>query len=218
MRVIRLVAMGIAFAFLISSCFSSGKQKHGDDYMVLYEEANRTGDDEKALEYLQLAVEQKHPEALSRLGEAYLHGRYGLDGPDKAFSLIEDAALAGSARGMTNLGILYLKGTGTDQDYEESLIWFGKAAEAGDMKAPRYIGFIYENGWGQEVDYTQAAYYYGLAADNGDITGQYQLGQLYEKGLGCGSGLRESDRAVPAVRSQRRYYQPPWYDGSGQSL
>ena len=175
---------GFLSALLIISCTSTADQKNSENYMECYEEAVHKGDDETALYYLKKAAELNNPEALTRLGDAYLHGRYGLDDPEKALVLIKQAAEAGNARGMTDLGILYLNGTYIDQDYQTALSWFKKANEQGDMKAPRYLGLIYENGWGQEINFETAADYYIKAAENGDITGQYLLGRLYEQGLG----------------------------------
>lgn len=152
--------------------------------MQQYEKANHAGNDAQALESLQQAAKENNPEAWARLGDAYLHGRYGLNDPSKAFELIEKAAKAGNQRGMTDLGILYLNGEGVKQNYQEAATWLEKATKAGDMKAPRYLGLIYENGWGKTTDYAKAASWYQQAADKGDITSQYYLGHLYEKGLG----------------------------------
>lgn len=152
--------------------------------MKQYEAANSAGNDAEAFRILKNAAKQKDPEALARLGDAYIHGRYGLNAPEKAYPYIKQAAALGNTRGMTDLGILYLNGFGIKKNYIQARSWFEKATVAGDMKAPRYLGFIYENGWGVAVDYKKAFENYQTAANNGDITGQYYLGQLYEKGLG----------------------------------
>ncbi len=185
MKNLKLFIMAIlAISLLLSGCSLHKGSSEGEKYMQLYEKENQNGNNAQALKYLQLAVEEDNTEALARLGGAYLHGRYGLKSPEKAFPILEDAARAGNTRAMTDLGTMYLYGTGTKKDYALAFSWLDKAAKAGDMKAPRYLGLIFENGWGKESDNTLAAQYYQEAADRGDITGQYELGRLYEKGMG----------------------------------
>jgi predicted peptidase/TPR repeat protein len=176
------VASVLIITTLLSGC--SNSELSGSDYMSLYEQANSNGQDDQALEYLKQAAASGDSMAESRLGEAYLHQRYGLDNPELGENYIRSAAEKGEPRAMTNLGILYLNGEVVKKDYNQAFEWFTKAAAKGDIKAPRYLGLIYENGWGKDVDYIKAAENYQLAADRGDITGQYQLGKLYESGLG----------------------------------
>ncbi len=172
----------IAVLLLLTGC--NTVKSTDADYMTLYEQANSAGQDDLALEYLKLAEIDGNRNAMVRLGEAYWHGRYGLNDPEKGFAYIQKAALQGEARAMTDLGIQYLYGEGVEQNYSLAREWLEKADYAGDMKASRYIGLIYENGWGDEVNYTEAAVNYQKAADKGDITSQYYLGKLYENGLG----------------------------------
>ncbi len=198
-------------SLVLAACTGVPQPKMDADYMSNYEKANRAGDDAKALEYLQQAADHKNPEGLVRLGEAYLHGRYGLHDPKKALALFQQGADKGSARGMTELGILYLDGDGVSRNYNRALSLFMQATEARDMKASRYVGIIWENGLGRKADYEKAAHFYKLAADRGDITGQYRLGQLYEKGRGVAQDylmahalyLKSADRgdkiSLPAI-------------------
>ncbi|MZI94297.1 hypothetical protein F9817_13960 [Vibrio sp. CAIM 722] len=153
-------------------------------YMKMYEKENAKGNDEQALYYLELAAKNNDPMAWDRLGESYIHQRYGLNNIEKGFEYTQKAAMSGQARAMTNLGILYLYGTGVKKDPQSAHQWFIKAAQKGDMKAPRYLGLIYQNGWGTAVDAQKAAQYYQQGATQGDITSQYYLGKLYETGHG----------------------------------
>ena len=152
--------------------------------MAKYESALRHGDNAEALKFLKEAIQANDPEALTRMGDAYLHGQLGLHDPAKAYPYVKKSAELGNNRGMTDLGIVYLNGYGVAKNYKLAREWFEKATKAGDMKAPRYLGMIYENGYGTAVDYKQAIANYQTAADQGDITSQYYLGRLYEKGLG----------------------------------
>ncbi len=177
-----ILASTLVISTLLSGC--SNTELSSSDYLSLYEQANSKGQEQRALEYLRQAAESGDSMAEARLGEAYLHQRYGLNDPELGSAYIQSAAEKGEPRAMTNLGILYLNGEMVKQDYNQAFEWFSKAAASGDMKAPRYLGLIYENGWGKNVDYVKAAENYSRAADQGDITGQYQLGKLYESGLG----------------------------------
>lgn len=183
MKSMKILIIGM-FILLTIPFVCAQESPNGTKYMQLYETANRQGDNTKALEYLELAVKNNNGEGLSRLGEAYLHGTYGLNDPQKAFELIKKSATTGNRRGMTNLGIIYMNGSGTKVNYKKAFSWFEKAYKSGDMKAPRYMGLLFEKGLGRKVDFEKAAYYYQKGADKGDITSQYYLGHLYEKGLG----------------------------------
>lgn len=169
---------------LLSGCHTVPSNQPKQDYMALYEQANRQGQDEQAFQYLKLAVAQDDPEALVRIGESYWHGRYGLNDPEKGFDYIQRAALKGVSKAMTDMGIFYLDGSVVTQDYQKAYQWFSTAEQSGDRKAPRYLGLIYQNGWGKPVDAAKAAQCYEQGADHGDITSQYYLGKLYENGLG----------------------------------
>lgn len=191
MNINRITTLGlISSLLLLGGCSSDPTPEK--DYLALYEQANKSGDDQQALTYLQLAAENNNSNAMSRLGEAYLHGRYGLNDTAKGLTYIQEAAAMGEARAMTSLGIAYLYGQGVEQDYQQALDWLNKASTAGDMKSPRYIGLAYQNGWGTDIDFTQAAIQYQKAADKGDITSQYYLGKLYETGQGVEQDYRKA--------------------------
>ena len=112
---------------------------------------------EESLAELKAAAAHNDPEALLRLGDAYIYGRYGLTDKAQAYPLMQKAVKSGNPHAMTDMGIIYLKGYGTAVDYRAARTWFEKAAAGGDIKAPRYIGQIYQNGWGTTVDYEKAA-------------------------------------------------------------
>lgn len=188
-----VIASLLASVLLLSGCNSDNHASSSSEYLSLYEQANSKGQEKQALEYLIQAAKSGDAMAESRLGESYLHQRYGLNNPELGASYIQSAAQKGEPRAMTNLGILYLNGEVVKQDYSQAFDWLTKAAANGDMKAPRYLGLIYENGWGKDIDYVKAAENYQLAADKGDITGQYQLGKLYESGLGV---EQDYDKAI----------------------
>ncbi len=174
----------IAASLFLTGCESKAPETTGAEYVALYEEANALGKDTEALSYLKKAAETGDATAESRLGEAYLHQRYGLNSPTLGFTYVQSAAEKGEARAMTNLGILYLNGEVVEQNYPLAYQWFEKAQANGDMKAPRYLGLIYEKGLGKTPDYVKASTFYKVAADKGDITSQYNLAHLYEAGLG----------------------------------
>ena len=174
----------IATSIFLTGCESKNSEITGSEYVALYEQENALGHDSEALSYLTKAAEAGDAAAKSRLGDAYLHQRYGLNNPELGTTYIQSAAEKGETRAMTNLGILYLNDELVDQNYALAYQWFEKAQAGGDMKAPRYLGIIYENGLGKTQDYVKAASFYKTAADKGDITSQYNLAHLYEVGMG----------------------------------
>ncbi len=176
MKLSHLLLTGLlAIALINTSCVNI----RGQQQQVTSDEHK-----EESLAELKAAAAHNDPEALLRLGDAYIYGRYGLTDTAQAFPLMQEAVKSGNPHAMTDMGIIYLKGYGTAVDYRSARTWFEKAAAGGDIKAPRYIGQIYQHGWGTTVDYEKAASSYRQAAERGDITSQYYLGQLYEQGLG----------------------------------
>ena len=157
----------LSSVLLLGGCSSMQSTGADQDYMALSEQARAKGQDDLALKYLTLAADKENVMAQSRLGEAYLHGSFGLNNPAKGFAYTQKAASHGDTRAMTNLGVMYLYGMGVKQDYQVAREWLEKANQAGDMKAPRYLGLIYENGWGVDVDYIKAAENYQKGADHG---------------------------------------------------
>ncbi|MBJ7552476.1 alpha/beta hydrolase-fold protein [Marinomonas ostreistagni] len=174
--------LALTISTVLAGC--SALSSNGSNEMALYEQANKTGEESLALQYLTQASLKGNSQATARLGEAYMNGRYGLDDEAKGAELLQKAADEGERRAMTDLGIAYLYGQGVQQDYQQAYVWLNKAKNNGDMKAPRYIGLVYQNGWGKAIDYVEAASNFELAANRGDITSQYYLGKLYETGQG----------------------------------
>ena len=150
-------------------------------------EGNRKGTDrEKALTYLQLAVEQENSRAMYHLAGMYLkrnlqeHER----DPEKGMEFLEMAAERGEVDAQVWLGEQYLSGKVVQKDFEKAAKWFNKAADKDDEVALYHLGVMYEKGEGMEVDLDKAAKFYLDAAELGHARASYIIGVMLYYGRG----------------------------------
>ncbi len=76
----------LSSVLLLGGCSSTQSSGAGQDYMALSEEARANGQEDLMLKYLTMAADQNNVMAQSRLGEAYLHGSFGLHDSAKAYA------------------------------------------------------------------------------------------------------------------------------------
>src|SRR5690606_27966 len=84
---------------------------------------------ELAKSILEPYAEYGDSNALNLLGLMYLRDQFAEKNEDKAFKLIENAALKGLHQAEYNLGRFYKLGTGCDIDFDTAINWFEKAAD-----------------------------------------------------------------------------------------
>ena len=170
----------------------------------LGEDAYKTGDYQKALEYLLPAAEAGNADAQYRLGYMYATGR-GVEKSDEeagrlyqlAFKWYQQAADQGDAHAQYRLGVMYRTGRGVKKSDEEAFKLYQLAADQGYADAQRNLGNMYEYGNGVDQSYKEALKWYQLAADQGDADAQYYLGYMYHSGRGV---ERSDEEAVKWFR------------------
>jgi uncharacterized caspase-like protein len=121
--------------------------------------------------------------AQDALGVLFATGRGGVKDPQRAFDLLNKAALGGAPNGMGDLGTAYANGLFVKEDDAQALAWYEKSIEAGNAFALAQAGVMYFNGKGTPRDYNAAAQYFQQAADLGDGYSLKFLAILYERGL-----------------------------------
>ncbi len=106
-------------------------------------------------------------DAMLRLANAYNHEQIGLeqDG-NKAFELIERAAIQGNYKAYTALGNCYAEGLGVVENPSMAAHWYRKSADVEDATGMFNLGLCYEEGYGVEQNSKFAKHSYAKALNN----------------------------------------------------
>lgn len=178
-------------------------------------------------EPLPFIVKEEHPKAETdiaekiRLNKLVLRGIELLQGKtveknvDEAYSLLNEAAEAGSSAGMMWLGLIFSR----EKEYyspEDCKYWLLKSAEFGYVSAQYRIGFMHFYGNIFEQDYAKALVWYTKAAQNGNAIAQNAIGNMYFKGIGVEHDSKEAykwyimaarQKYTPALNNLALYYE-----------
>jgi TPR repeat protein len=137
--------------------------------------------DAENLARLRRHVENEVPEAITSLGSAYRHGKYGLvKSEKKAAKIYRRAVELGNVDAMSKLGELHTTGSGVKLDKKKAMQLFRTAADRGDAFAQINLGILLVS----EEKFEEAFRYYALAADQGLTPGEFKLGICYMVGKG----------------------------------
>lgn len=166
---------------------------------------------EKALYWYKRAAYEFYLNAMDRLAEIYLTGKYynipkdehkgkvwqniakDFRKKDTNMSRTRKAAVEGDVDAMYFLGVTLFEGTsGRPKKPEEGLIWLRKAAGLNHATANYELGKIYLNGKFVEQNYATAFNYYLAAAKLGDVDAMSYIGRAYIKGKGCEKDFNEA--------------------------
>lgn len=158
-------------------------------------------DDQKSLDYLIKATEQKNAVAMSTYATRLFNG--DVEGgaskplvkkdPAKAMKMFEDASASGFAAASRLLGAIYEQGLGDNkQDLKKAVEYYTKAANGNDAAALFRLGNYFESGLRNGTDEKaevivqpnakSALDLYRMAAQNGSAEAFYNVGIYYENG------------------------------------
>lgn len=143
-------------------------------------------------QYLTVAAEQGHIDALFNLGQIYQQG-LGVN-PDisRAYQYFLNAARGNHFKACTKVGDILFSGdkeSGIEIDYKSAFEFYTKAARKGnDPDAQNALGIIYEMGIYKSINYQKSIYWYKAAIESsGRLHSQalFNLGGMYLEGKGC---------------------------------
>ena len=157
------------------------------------EEYFRAGNEAKAFECMQAAVEAGYLPAYVTLGNFYFNGIGVAKDLNKAYEYYKKGAELGDASAQFQLGDMYYNGDVVKQDFQQSAYWCEKAAEQGLAPAQHAIGDMYLNGRGVAKDSQKALEWIRKAADQGLADAQLGMGILYFYGNVVG---KDVDKAI----------------------
>lgn len=153
---------------------------------LCYRDGSGTEKDmEKAMQYLNEAVEGEYANACFLKGLYLYSGDAGLEKDiGKAVQLWEIAANKDHSRAAEYLGECYRDGDGVEVNAVKALEWFEKAKALGNMMACVKLGLAYDKDGFAGTDYAKAVSYYREAYENGSADGACCLACMYENGWG----------------------------------
>ena len=111
--------------------------KKGENY---YHGLNGVAVDYKqAVYWYRKSAEQRHPEAMYRLGVCYYNGKGVTKDFKEAVSWYRESAEQGDAWGQYYLGQCYKYGNGVAKDYEQAVSWYRRSEEQGNKLANQML-------------------------------------------------------------------------------
>ncbi len=138
-----------------------------------------------AMEWYGKAADQKVPEAVFQLAMILLDGGPEIGDPDRAYTLLEEAADAGNRLAQFNFAQMTNSRDQSPEGMKKAVTYYEKAAEAGLADAQYAMAQIYEQGFGgKPVDMDEARRWLELAAAQNFDTAQIQLGTWLVEGVG----------------------------------
>jgi TPR repeat protein len=150
-----------------------------------------TQDAAGAVQWFTRAIEFGDNDGAFELARLYLAGSGIEKAPDKALTLLRDAASNGHTPAQNLLAELF-SGAATGDEKAPTIDAFIKAAEEGDANLQAQLAYLYESGAGVERNYARAFYWYQQAALHGHADAQASLGYLFQTGLGVEKNLADA--------------------------
>ncbi len=138
----------------------------------------------EGIEFLQLAAQMGHRDALYLLGSCYEKGVGIKQDETLAAECYQKAAESGHIDSQMKIAEFFGEGIGVDKDDEQMFKYNLLAADQGNADAQYNVGRCYYIGKGIEQNYVKAVEYYQKAADQGNAKAQNNLGNCYYWGDG----------------------------------
>lgn len=160
----------------------------GDEEIDLDEIERR---EKEEISALARKAEAGDPDALAKLGHAFVNGEGVESDESKGFEFCLKSAKLGNPDGMYELAYCYYRGSGVEEDEGTANDWWRKAllifkarAEEGDSDAQYKVGRTYMRGDGVEQEKSIAFEWYLKAAQNGHGKAMDEVSDAYCYGEG----------------------------------
>ena len=118
----------------------------------------------QARQYFAKAGDLGHVRAKFNLACLLYESKGGDAEPQRALSLLHEAAQQDDAAALYTLGRLHVLGESVEQDEAQALSFYTRAAALGDPAARFNLGYMYSHAQGTALNYTLALQWYRAAA------------------------------------------------------
>ncbi len=150
------------------------------------------GNINNALKYYQLAADQNHARAQTKLGTLYYQGIVVQQDLEKSIQYFQEAVKQHEPLAANNLATCYEQGIGIEQNDIEAVRLYTIAAKKGLGLAQYNLARCYEYGISVEQNNEQAFQYYLLAAQQNDIESQFNIAWYYFNGIGTSENINQA--------------------------
>ncbi|MDD3230177.1 MAG: MobP3 family relaxase [Oscillospiraceae bacterium] len=161
---------------------------------------------QKALVFLEQAVESENPYAQYFLGKLYEKGQHIPQNVAQAVRLYKLAAAQDNEFAAYRLGKLYLGGEGVLKDVEQALHWLHFAAENKNQFAEYALGVLYLKGEAVPKDAEKAISFLKRAAMQQNQFAQYRLGKIYLTGEDAPKDVDTAIHYLTSAAEQENQY------------
>jgi TPR repeat protein len=141
-------------------------------------------DDNKAVEWYNLAIARGNREAMFSLAMFRMTGRGGPADRKEAARLMDEAAKRGHVIAAYDLALLCLEGQIIPRDFDRAAQLMRQAAEAGNPQAQYALATFYKDGRGVPIDLKESTRWLGAAANAGETQAQVEYGIALFNGTG----------------------------------
>jgi TPR repeat protein len=146
-----------------------------------------------ALQHLQKAADQGHPDSQYFTGLIYFRG-YGVETDyNKALPYFRMAASKSHTQALYSLGRIYLTGQGVKINYNQALHFFQNAAKTSHVPSQLQLGLMHYKGLGIIKNYNQAREFFEKAAEQKSFEALFQLGKMHYEGHGTETDLHKAE-------------------------
>ncbi len=147
----------------------------------------------KALSLFDKAANLGYVDSMSKLGEIYQEGRYGIEiNNELAFEWLKKAGELGDPIALCRVGEMYHYGEGKEPDYIKACDYYEKSAKLGYTVAFLELGIMYKEGKGVEQDYEKAMKLFKKAAYKKRTIAAYFIAEMYVYGQGVEIDLKQA--------------------------
>ncbi len=161
-------------------------------------EANK----EKAMKFLQTAVDKEISEAYARLAQQYITDDLMCDHPEIVVDLLEKSIAAGDLMGYYSYAILLREANFIESDLARAFSYFKKVSDEGDYPhADTLVAVMYQGGEGTDQNFLEAEKYYekALLKEPANAQCQLNLAQLLFNGQGRVPNLSYAEQLLTAA-------------------
>jgi len=144
-------------------------------------------DKKRALDYLQLAIEQGNDDARFLMAYIYEMNPTLNEKKEKAITLYKKSSQKGHLVSMLSLAYFYENGIGVEQDNEKAKSYIKKCIRQYDLESIYDIAEAFLKGFScndiVDCDTAKALYFYNIAAEYGDNAAKNKLADMYVDGV-----------------------------------
>lgn len=176
-----------------------GAANLADNYLFGNPEAGLERNQEQAMRYFEIAIEDGNIRAMENLALLHIQGIGTAKNASKALELLEKAKDLGSVQAYNLLGYMHFNGAGVEKNLEKAVEYMEKAADMGSRESISNLGIAYLHGSGVKRSYAKAYKLFSTAAGLGHTPARFNQAYMVYEGLSVNASCDEALRMYQEV-------------------